>query len=75
MNEKVYDETNVPAPEYRVRTVPRYIVTRYCFPYQSADGRVACSGRSDTVGEFPNEQRAFDVAQALAKSEGGTVSV
>lgn len=73
----MYDETNVPGPEYRVRTVVRYLVTRYCHPYQSKDGGCGSTGASTLVGEFQNEQQAFDVAQALAKAEvafGATVS-
>lgn len=72
----MYDETNVPGPEFRVRTVVRYVVTRYCHPYQSQDGKVGSSGSSHVVGEFPVEQDAFDVAKALAKAEenfGATV--
>lgn len=74
----MYDETTVPGPEYRVRTVVRYVVTRYCHPYTSADGQSGCSGQSTVVGEFHDQQQAFEVAQALAKSElhsRATVSV
>lgn len=70
----MYDETNVPGPEYRVRTVVRHIVTRYCHPYKpstfdpgTVDGSVG--GCSTVVGEFQNEQQAFDVADALAKAD------
>ena len=74
----MYNETNVPGPEFRVRTVPRYIVTRYCHPYESRDGLTGDGGGSKLVGEFENEQQAYEVAQALAKAEaycGATVSV
>lgn len=65
----MYDETNVPGPEYRVRPVVRYVVTRYCHPYQSRDGKVGMSGGSSVVGEFDKEQNAYDVAEALAARE------
>lgn len=77
----MYTAQNVPGPEYRVRTVVRHIVTRYCHPYESEDvqGRsVGSSGSSTVIGEFPNEQQAYDVAQALAKADAhaeATVSV
>lgn len=73
----MYDETNVPGPEYRVRTVVRYVVTRYCHPYQSRDGACGSTGSSQIVGEFQNEQQAFEVAQALVAAnaiEEATVS-
>ena len=72
----MYDETNVPGPEYRVRTVVRYVVTRYCHPFTSRDGTCGQSGSSTVVGEFHGEQQAFEVAQALAAQElgGATVS-
>lgn len=65
----MYDETNCPGPEYRVRPVVRYIVTRYCHPYQSRDGSHGSAGQSTIIGEFDKEQSAHDVATALAKSE------
>jgi hypothetical protein len=74
----MYDETNVPGPEFRVRTVARYVVTRYCHPYQSRDETHGSSGSSTVVGEFQNEQQAFEVANALAYLEanaGATVSL
>lgn len=77
----IYDETNVPAPEYRVRTVVRHIVTRYCHPYRFKDSVPSgpidgvSPGGSTVVGEFPNEQQAFDVAHALSLADpGSTVS-
>ena len=74
----MFNETNVPGPEYRVRTVVRYVVTRYCHPYQSIDGTHSMAGGSTVVGEFHGEQQAFEVAEALAAREPGgqsTVSV
>jgi hypothetical protein len=74
----MFNETNVPGPEYRVRPVVRYVVTRYCHPYEHSDGPTGNGGGSTVVGEFPNEQQAFDVANALAKNDayaGATVSV
>lgn len=69
----MYDETNVPGPEYRVRTVVRHIVTRYCHPYTHVgDGTeppIPTSGGSSLIGEFHNEQLAFDVASALSKAD------
>lgn len=64
-----YDETNVPGPEYRVRPVTRFVVTRYCHPYQAADGSHGHTGSSEVVGEFDTEQRACDIARALAGSD------
>ncbi len=74
----MYSETNVPGPEFRVRPVVRYVVTRYCHPYTSEDGKSGNSGSSEVIAELPNEQRAFEVAQAMAKAEApfkATVSV
>ena len=77
----MYDETNVPGPEYRVRTVARYVVTRYRHGYTGKDpvGQpVDIGGSSGVIGEFRNEQQAFEVAQALAARESfcnATVSV
>lgn len=64
-----YDETNVPGPEYRVRPVTRFVVTRYCHPYQAADGSHGHTGSSESIGEFANEQRAVDVARAMAAAD------
>lgn len=47
--------------EYRVRSVTRYIVTRY---EQSGNG-----GACDTKGEYGNVQTAYDVAHALCREE------
>lgn len=77
----MYDETNVPGHEFRVRPVVRYVVTRYCHPYTQRlpDGeQIHMAGGSEVIAELPNEQRAFEVAQAMAKAEeycGSTVSV
>lgn len=74
----MFNETNVPGPEYRVRPVVRYVVTRYCHPYVSSDGLTGNSGGSEVVGEFHGEQRAYEVAQAMASSEShckATISV
>ena len=71
----MYSEAHVPGPEYRVRAVQRFVVTRYCHPFTSADGKIANSGSSEVIAELPNEQRAFEVAQAMAKTEpGATIS-
>lgn len=79
----MYNQHNVPPPEYRVRTVARYIVTRYCHPYceipdDYVEGQAVsgCAGSSEIIGEFENEQRAFEVAKAMASTEPvATVSV
>ena len=65
----MFNETNVPGPEFRVRPVVRYVVTRYCHPYTSADGMSGNSGGSEVIAELANEQRAFEVATAMAKAE------
>jgi len=65
----MYDETNVPGPEYRVRPVVRYVVTRYCHPYRAKDGSHGMDGSSQVIGEFAQEIHAHDVAVALAKHE------
>jgi hypothetical protein len=65
----MYTEKNVPGPEFRVRPVVRYVVTRYCHPYQAEDGSHGMTGLSEVIAELPNEQRAFEVAQAMAKAE------
>lgn len=65
----MYDETNVPGPEYRVRPVVRYVLTRYCHPYRSLDGKHGSSGHSEVIAEFPTEERANEVAKAMDKSE------
>lgn len=75
----MYDETNVPGPEYRVRTVVRHIVTQYCHPFVfRGDGtnppREEPSG-STVIGEFANAEMALDVAKAMSHAHpGSTVS-
>lgn len=64
----MYDETNVPGPEYRVRPVVRYVVTRYCHPFKDKDG-LTINGHSGVIAEFPSEERAYEVAEALQKNE------
>lgn len=49
--------------EYRVRMVPRYIVTRY------AEGEGGNTGVCGTRGEYDNEVVAYEVAYALCSSE------
>lgn len=78
----MYDETNVPPPEYRVRTVVRYIVTRYCHPYRDSrrvglDDQPGCGvdGGSRAICEVDNENRAWEIAQALANQEGATIQL
>lgn len=80
----MYNQHNVPPPEYRVRTVARYVVTRYCHPYceipddyvEGQGVRLGSGGGSEIIGEFENEQRAFEVATAMAGREpSATVSV
>lgn len=50
--------------EYRVRMVPRYIVTRY---HEFEGGRAACG--SETRGQYDNADVAYEVATALCKAE------
>lgn len=73
----MYTQDNVPPPEYRVRTVVRHIVTRYCHPYKHETGPnesdIPVSGGSTVICEVASEQGAYDIAQALAKAEGATV--
>jgi hypothetical protein len=47
--------------EYKVRAVPRYVVTRFYDDGQSAG--------SEVKGEFDNEEMAREVAYALCKDE------
>jgi hypothetical protein len=68
----MYTQHNVPGPEYRVRPVVRYVVTRYCFPYvhDELDGNAhSVPGGSTVIGEFPSEQTAYDVAGAMGNLE------
>jgi hypothetical protein len=49
--------------EYRVRPVTRYVVTRF---HRDDEGG---AGGVETVGEYGNEQTAYDVGYALCKAE------
>lgn len=74
----MYDETNVPGPEYRVRAVTRFVVTRYNHPYRASDGSHAHEGCSEIIAEVPNDQRAVDIARAMATADahaGATVDI
>lgn len=51
--------------EYRVREVPRYIVTRY----EEEHTGDKCSAGSSVHGEFDNFDTAYAVAYALCKAE------
>lgn len=67
----MYDETNVPGPEIRVRPVVRYLVTTFYHPYtqsnpNSIDGKgFLVPGGSKVVCECENERQADEVANAL----------
>jgi hypothetical protein len=66
----MYDETNVPGPEYKVRPVVRYLVTVYFHPYLAKDQSgfpLPIEGSSKVVGEFEREDRALEVQEALQK--------
>ncbi len=54
--------TNAPTVEYKVRSITRYAVTRYC---RDADGK----GCSSEVGQYPTFEMAYEVGCALAKGE------
>jgi hypothetical protein len=77
----MYDQNNVPPPEYRIRPVVRYVVTRYCHGYTHVagspcdvnEGQIPISGGSSVICEVPSEQGAYDIARAVAHLEGGTV--
>jgi hypothetical protein len=64
----MYDETNVPGPEYKVRPVVRYAVTAYYHPYQSRDGGHACAGSSRVLCECDSERSAELLAHAMTKA-------
>ena len=49
--------------EYRVRPVTRYVVTRF---YETGSGT---SGGVETLGEYDNQDLAYQVGYALAKQE------
>lgn len=61
----MYDETNVPGPDYQVRPVIRYAVTAYYHPYQSLDGKVGSSGCHKVLAECENEHNADEIVRAL----------
>jgi hypothetical protein len=73
----MHNEHNVPGPEYRVRPVVRYIVTRYCYPYEhigsGENPPIPVAGGSKVVGEFQVEYDAEQVAEALRKQEVSAV--
>jgi hypothetical protein len=69
----MFNESNVPKPEYRVRTVTRHVVTRYCYEYTDSVTGDHRPGSSSVVCEVASEIGGYDIAQALAKAEGGTV--
>jgi hypothetical protein len=71
----MYDETNVPGPEYRVRPVVRYVVTRYCHPFTSSDGKSGSAGHSEVIAEFHSDERAHEVAAAMGNREGSLVGL
>lgn len=53
--------------EYRVRPVTRFVVTRY---EQQEDGN-RNSGGCSTLGEYDNQDLAYQVGYALCKAEHG----
>lgn len=56
--------------EYRVRTITRYIVTRYESVVHEGGGVSASAGLSQSAGaEYNNYNTAYQVAYALAKAE------
>lgn len=69
----MYDETNVPPPEVRVRPVVRYLVTTYYHPYmqsnpESVDGKpFLVPGGSKVLCECDNEAHAEEVVTARLK--------
>lgn len=65
----MYDETNVPPPDYRVRPVVRFLLTRFCHPFTNRDGSVGMSGSSSVLGTFDNEDQANEVAAMLEQRE------
>ncbi len=69
LSKPAYDETNVPAPEYRVRPVVRYVVTRYCHPFTCRDGSFGATGSSTVVAELTDERQADELVEALTAYE------
>lgn len=73
----MYDETNVPGPEYKVRPVVRYLVTVYYHGYMTKDQHgypMEIQGSSRVVGEFEREDLAGEVQQAMQKREADFVA-
>lgn len=64
----MYDETNVPLPEYQVRPVTRYVLTRFTHPFIDIAG-VEQPGQSSVIAEFGNGEGANDVADAMRKND------
>lgn len=66
-----YNQHNVPGPEYRVRPVVRWVLTRYCHPYvhEEENGAFGVSGGSAVVAEFENETQAEEIARILQAEE------
>ena len=54
--------------EYRVRPVTRYVVTRY-HQELASDGTAGNNGGVQTLGEYPNQELAYEVGYALCKQE------
>jgi hypothetical protein len=68
----MYDETNVPGPEYKVRPVVRYLVTVYFHPYTAKDQHgfpLPIEGSSKVIGEFDRDDNAELVRAGLQKLE------
>lgn len=66
----MYDETNVPGPEYKVRPVVRYLVTVFYHGYMAKDQHgypIQIDGSSRVVGEFEREDQAMLVQEAMQK--------
>ena len=68
----MYNETNVPSPEVRIRPVVRYLVTTYYHGFQSADGSHGMTGSSEVVCECESERQAEDVTRALQQLHNST---
>lgn len=73
-----YNQHNVPGPEYRVRPIVRYVVTRYCHPYVHEDedgcGAHTVSGGSTVVAEFTHEVQAEEIARILQNHENAELA-
>jgi len=54
--------------EYRIKPVTRYIVTRAYNADAGGDNpRIACATQVTERGEYPNADKAYEVAYALCK--------